>query len=349
MLKLPLFISICPDDTKYLWQLRVQLYNFRKFGYSSNYHVLIFVPNSRLSLGPNPEINNLKKDFPETNFFIYEDHRNVERIGNIFNYQPVLRPWCLSEHFKKYKELEEEQIFYLDSDVIFTKYLDFSQFKADKCYLSPTPYIKASHFISKDMNVDSSKYEEFSKRDVLQEVANLCGIGKEKVLENDNNTGGAQSLLIGINHTFWTDVFNNSIEIRLHLQEFNRKFYVGNTPQEKEDNGLQSWAADMWALLYNLWKRDIKTDNPKELEFCWNTSPIELWESMYLYHDAGATSRFIGDGKQTFFKGDYNYNHIWNHPDIVTPFQQDLSYVSDSLCAKNYVHEINNCKLFFGL
>lgn len=348
MLKLPLFISCQPDDAKYLWQLRVQLFNFRKYGYSSNYHVLIFVPNSRIQMGENPEIYNLRRDFPETKFFVYEDFRNVERIGKIFDYSPICRPWCLSEHFKKYPQLEEEQIFYLDSDVIFTKSFDFSKFPANKCYLSPTPYIKASHFTSKDQNVKPELKEQYDQRDLCKEVAELCHISKEKVLENDHTTGGAQSLLSGIDYKFWNDVMNNSLEIRMHLIEANQKFFIGDTPQEKEANGIQSWAADMWALLYNLWKRDKVTETPEELNFCWNTDNIEKWDTNYLYHDAGANSKYLNSNTLTFYKGNLAYSHIWNHPDLRTPFMDDLNYVSDKLCAKKYVEEIKNCKDFFG-
>lgn len=347
MIKKPLFISVQPDDMKYCTQIRVQLFNFRKYGYSSNYHVIFFQPHSRLDL-PNPEIENLVRDFPEAKFFVYKDFRNIERLGKIFDYQPILRPWCLHEHWTKFPELEFEQFFYLDSDVIFTKYLDFNPLDNKTQWLSSTPYIGVDHFNSKQDNVRADKAEEYFKRNIVSELGELVGIKEEIIIKNDSTVGGAQYLLYGIKPEFWNLVINNSIEIRSHLKEFNQKYFVGNTPQEREVNGLQSWCADMWALLYNLWKEGYTTQTPEELNFCWNTDLMEKWETNYLYHDAGTSGEWVGD-KKTYYKGKESYNHIWNHPQLRTPFQDDLTDISPELCSSKYVEEILACKSYFNL
>lgn len=346
--KKPLFISIAPDDTKYLVQLRVQLFNFRKYGYSSNYHALIFVPNSRLPIGENPEIRNLVRDFPETKFFVYKDYRNIERLGKIFDYQPILRPYVLTEHWKAFPELEFEQFMYLDADVIFTKELDFSKFNNKTAWLSATPYIKIEHFESKQDNVRADKATEYFKVDIVKELAELIGITKELIVSNNGTVGGAQYLLYGITEKFWDKVLNDSINIRTHLKEFNQRYFIGNNQKEKESNGVQSWCADMWAMLYNLWREGYKTEIPQELNFCWNTDSIDKWKTNYLYHDAGTASEWVGD-KKTYYKGKEEYTHIWTETKLRTPFMDDLSDISPELCSYNYVSEILSVKNFFNL
>lgn len=346
--KKPLFISVQPDDTKYLTQLRVQLFNFRKYGYSSNYHVLIFVPNSRLGIGENPEIRNLVRDFPETKFFVYKDLRNTERLGKIFDYQPILRPYTLHEHWKAFPELEFEQFMYLDADVIFIKELDFTKFDNKTAWLSATPYIGVDHFNSKLHNVKADKLEEYTKRNIVSEIGELVGIRGKTIVENNNTVGGAQYLLYGIKPEFWNSIINNSIEIRSHLKEFNQKYFIGNTPQERESNGVQSWCADMWAMLYNLWKEGFQTEIPEELNFCWNTDSIDKWNTNYLYHDAGTSGEYVGD-KKTYYKGKESYNHNWTETNLRTPFMDDLSDISPDLCSYNYVQEIIATKKFFNL
>jgi hypothetical protein len=105
---------------------------------------------------------------------------------------------------------------------------------------------------------------------------------------------------------------------------------------ESEDKGFQVWCADMWSVLYNLWKRDYKTECPPEMDFCWATDPIEKWDRVQIYHDAGASTRPIKEGHMLFHKRDSDY--INNQ---ATPFEKDLSFVSSEYCSKNYVREID--------
>ena len=64
---------------------------------------------------------------------------------------------------------------------------------------------------------------------------------------------------------------------------------------------LQIWCADMWAVLWNLWKRDRKTKIIKELNFTWATEPIVKWGENSIFHNAG-----INNNKdKAFYKANY--------------------------------------------
>lgn len=345
-MKKPLFISVQPTDNLFLSELRVQLNNFRKFNYSDNYHVLLFEPQSRLNM-PNPEVQNMVRDFPETQFYLYKDTSNLERLFKVFDYIPILRPWCLQEHYKKFPELSEQTVFYLDADVIFTKQMSFEEFKQDKSYCSRTKYIDGNYLQKKREDVIPSRLDLFDKVDIINEMAKICGITKDTILDNIENTGGAQYILNGVDSQFWTDVFNNSIELRMYLKEQNQRFFQGETALDRENKGFQSWCADMWAVLFNLWRRNIRTECPKSLDFAWATDPISKWEEVNLYHDAGYNGVPLEvDGKvhRLYYKNNENYKHIWNNPNIRTPFQDNLDWVSKDYCSWKYVENIQDSK-----
>ncbi len=342
------FISCQPDDKVFEWQIDVQLHNFRKYGYADRARVLVFLPSDRLHKGFNPGWKQLEKKYPEVKFFYYEDtedilNTSIRRIG----YIPLLRPWMLKKHFAEYPELEDKAIFYHDSDVIFTRRLDFTPFLYDgdeDCYLSDTrSYIAASYFDSKAKDVLESKKEDYAKIDVLDSSMKLFGLTRQDAVDNENGSGGAQYLLKNINSKFWEDVYEGCINIRTHLRNINTRYF------ESEDKGFQSWCADMWSVLWNLWKRGVKTYCPKELDFAWATDKISKWREVYIYHDAGAGSNPIyttePDGTKKehrlFFKREMKYVN-----NISSPLQEDLSYVSKDFCSSGYVREIEDCSRF---
>lgn len=166
------------------------------------------------------------------------------------------------------------------------------------------------------------KFEQFKLRDILNETAKSCGITREICVENKNNTGGAQYLLKNITAEYWDKVFNNSILIKFYLADINQQFMQGNTPNEKENNGFQSFCADMWAVLWTLWAEGKKTATPPELDFAWSTDEMASHTHEYILHNAGVTSdakirtRIKDENKNNieveapiFFKGAYTTKH----------------------------------------
>ena len=290
------FICVQPDDVYYTWQVHLWLESLREIGHSDKAIVLIFTPHYRKQSDRWQQIIDL---YPEAEFEFFMGTENLTRMLGI--YIPVLRPYCLSQYFKSHPELINSPIFYCDSDVLFTKNFDLSEYLNDDVnYLSDTnSYINASYFDSKIKDVLPEKQELYKNRDVLAEVASLIGITRETAQLNNLNSGGAQYLLKNIDSDFWTKVMNDCIVIRTYLQTINKEFF------ESENKGFQSWCADMWAVLWNLWFKNRETKVIKELDFAWASDPIEKLENVSIFHNAGIVSEFNGD-VPNFYKGKYH-------------------------------------------
>lgn len=330
-------ITAQPNDKYFCWQLRVQLHNLREYDLSDKYTALIWYHNNRKD-GEDfqADWDALKRDYPEANFVFYRDDTGeLHRLIRMFNYIPLLRPWLLQKYFRDKPELEYKAILYMDSDVIFTKKPTFEGLLDNEtCYLSDTTsYISAEYFDSKVKDVLAERLEAYKQVDVLDDLLKQFGLSRRVAEDNQKGSGGAQYLLKNINADFWRDVFEGCIKVKMNLANVNRSYF------ESEDKGFQSWCADMWSILFNLWKRDQKTECPKEMDFCWATDPIEKWDKVQIYHDAGAHTREIKPGHQLFLKREHNYIN-----NISTPFDDDLSFVSEEYCSKNYVKEIIEVK-----
>jgi len=91
---------------------------------------------------------------------------------------------------------------------------------------------------------------------------------------------------------------NDCLIIRKYLQHVNSIFFAS------EEKGFQSWCADMWAVLWNLWLRDQETKNIPEMDFSWASDPIEKVHKLGMFHNAGIISRDMG--YPAFYKGIYH-------------------------------------------
>lgn len=290
------FIQACPDDVYYTWQVNLWLESLKDIGHSDKAISLIFTPKGRAKNNKWKQIIDL---YPEAEFHFYEDEDSLNKLLGI--YIPVLRPYVLWKHFKLHPDLSQKAIFYCDSDILFMKDFNIDQFLEDDInYLSDTnSYISANYFDSKINQVLPEKLEEYKTRDILSEICSIIGITREIAEKNNNHSGGAQYLLKNVDSNFWSKVMNDSILIRTYLQQVNREFF------KDENEGFQSWCADMWAVLWNLWFREQETKVVPELNFAWSTDPIYKLETHTILHNAGIVSE-TGNGYPAFYKGKYH-------------------------------------------
>ena len=290
------FICAQPDDVYYTWQVHLWLESLKKLGHSDKAIVLVYTPSFREYNGKWEKIMEL---YPEAKFAFYKDSGDVSQYLGV--YIPILRPYCLMRYFQDNPDMVTKAVFYCDCDVIFTDKFDVDKFKDDDInYLSDTnSYINASYFDSKLRDVLLDKVEEYQTRDVLAELTSLVGITREIAEANNDHSGGAQYFLKNIDANFWKKVMNDCVLIRVYLQNINKEFF------KNEDKGFQSWCADMWAVLWNLWLRDQETKVIPELEFAWSSDRIEKLEKTTILHNAGIVANTQGD-IPTFYKGMYH-------------------------------------------
>ena len=332
------FICAQPDDTYYTWQVHLWLESLKEIGEIDKAIVLIFTPASRAF---NDKWQKIVDLYPEAEFNFYKDEENdVSKLLGI--YIPVLRPWLLWKYFKDHPEMSEKAIFYCDSDILFTDKFDIEKFLEDDInYLSDTnSYINAKYFDSKVHQVLPEKLEEYKNRDILSEIASVIGIDRQIAEANNEHSGGAQYLLKNIDYNFWSKVMNDCILIRTYLQKINREFF------KSEAEGFQSWCADMWAVLWNLWLRDQETKVVSELDFAWGPDPISKLDRCSIYHNAGIVAAEQG-GMPCFYKGKYHSGADPMkdpHLDVVLSNEKSKQH-----CTWYYASAVNNIKQKYNL
>lgn len=275
-------MCVQPDDFYFLWQVHLWIENLRNLGLSDKAVILVFTPADRKTT--NPQWKALEESYPEAEFHYYKDEHGIYPYMQM--YIPILRPYTLWRHFRAFPELSTKAIFYCDCDVLLTDKLDIDALIDDDVnYLSDTvSYIGAKYFDSKINDVLPDKLEAYKQRDVLGELASVIGISREICEENELNSGGAQYLLKNITASFWSKVMNDCIVIRTYLQRVNRDFF------ESESKGFQSWCADMWAVLWNLWYSNREVKVVPEMNFAWAPEPIEKLQTCGIFHNAGVNS-----------------------------------------------------------
>lgn len=299
-----IFVSVQPDSDYYVWQLMVQMKNFKKFGIE-NSAVVIFTYNPKT--GVNKTALKFERNTQAMVLYFPDNRSDYDR-----RYISSVRPYALVEFYVKYSHLfMDMNIFYHDSDILFTELPEFDSLsKENKIIVSDT------------ISYLGAKYVRSKGDELLNEMCSIVGIDPKVVINNEENTGGAQYFIpntVKLSAKFWNKVKLDSVALYDHMNSTAHKYLPSNP--------IQAWTADMWALLWNFWLLGYESKISKELAFSWATDPIESWKTKKIYHNAGVTS----DRKELFFKGNFMTK---------MPFGEDFSYVSERFCSKKYVEEI---------
>lgn len=255
-------LIVLPDCNYYLWQMLVQINNFRKIGYEED---VIFVIGFRGIQNSKTLDKIMIWSGAKCKYYMYKDDRED------LSYSPSMTANILKKFFKENPQFRGESFFYIDPDVIFKEKINFSNLENnDTWYLSDTrSYIK-------------SDYIKGKSEKLFYEMCNIVGINPKTVMENDENAGGAQCLVKNTDYEFWNKVEIDSIELYKHMKN-TENIYSPESP-------IQSWTAEMWSLLWNAWFFGHKTKIIKRLNFSWATDPIEKWNVTSIYHNAGAVN-----------------------------------------------------------
>lgn len=290
------FITCCPSDTYFTWQVHLWLESLREINKSDKAIVLIFKPLNRED---NPRWQQIIDLYPETEFVFYKDDGSIAPLLGI--YIPILRPYLMMKYSEDHPEIKDKALFYCDSDIIFTKNFDIDKFLDDNViYMSDTnSYINATYFASKLKDVIPAKVEDYKKIDVLDTAARIIGINREICEKNNMHSGGTQYLLKNVDADFWRKMLKDTIPLIQYMRGINREYF------ESESKGFQSWVSDMWSLLWNLWYRGYETMVVPELLFCWCHDPLTKLANCGIYHNAGATNEGTEDFP-VFYKGKYH-------------------------------------------
>lgn len=332
------FITVQPDDMHFLWEVEVQINNLRKYNLSDKLKVLVYWEQTETKFSVNLQWLVLSRKYPEVEFAFYRNDDADLPLSIIKNvYVSALRPYCLKKYWTAHPELKDKAVFYLDSDVVFIKHPNLDELiNNDICYVSNTRgYLGIEYMRNKalEAGLDQDHFIEIA--------AKIVGIDKEVIIANDEHCGGAQYLLKGITADFWEKVQQDCILIRNRFKVENIRHFqeLGAKRPDKnvENAGIQSWCADMWAVLYNLYYYNLKVEAPEQLEFIWSTDRLDhVPEYKTILHNAG-----VGPDNNSFLFDKIRYRYGNPYMDK-WPFEEDFGYVSSEYASSLYVKEIKD-------
>lgn len=303
-----IFIQVVPDQVYMIWQLYVQMKNFRIHGIEE-FAVIVVALNGTKQ--PTREMIEFQR-WTKARVVFYEDTRKSR------HYMPSIRPHLLAKYLKE--NPYPGALFYHDQDIIFIRKPDLAELmKGNVHYVSPgaqnylwTPYLK--------------KFKAY----IFPTMCEIVGISPAKVMANDPNCGGAQYVLKNITYEFWEKVEQDCEALYIYMTDavFTgiRKYKpTENLPEENK--AIQKWCADMWAVLWNLLLiGEVKHNDT--IDFSWPWEPLE--QAKPIFHNAGVTA---SNSDKYFMKGSF-YSTM--------PFGQKFDYVDKNCVQRQYVDLIES-------
>lgn len=288
-------MCVQPCIPYYAWQIEVMLHNFQEVGIHDKYDIhLLFAYNIR-ERNWKDNVAVIKKVEEKyagiARFFYYQDTRIYP-----ISYISSIRPNVLKQHFSAEYLNIADAVFYHDCDIVFTKFPDFFDgLLEDKNW-----------YVSDTRSYIGHKYISSKGDDVLSLMCRIVGISPQMVEEREEQSGGAQYLMKGVDYHFF-DKMEKDCEVLY------KDVNILNSQKKTLDpnhHELQIWCADMWAILWGAWLRGYDTKIIPEMDFCWATDRLESWDKKYIFHNAGVTD---SSKNNLFYKGDFRVNYPYNH------------------------------------
>lgn len=305
-----IYLSVQPDQPYFHWQVEVYVNNFKKVGINPNKIEVVFLYNSE----PSPEARALQQKYNTVRFFFYPDDRHDK------SYIPSIKPWGVFKHLQSFPNLNDEAIFYHDSDIIFNEKIDEARFeRGSDWFLSDTvSYIGYDYIASKGT-------------EQLIEMLDVLRIDRNLVKNNQRNSGGAQYIIKKTTAAFWYKVYEDCPKLYNVMEKWEGRYaqrmpfgYSGQTYHP-----IQKWCAEMWSTLWNAWQFGHTTVVDRELDFSFATDTYDRSGQLKIVHNAGVTEK---DANRLFFKGAY----IFKDPFVI----EDFSWVDVKTASKRYVEAI---------
>ena len=287
-----IFVSAQPDSIYFHWQVELYLYQFAKHGpeIADRCYALLGYRGK-----PTAYAQELATKFKHV--ILYEDTRNLS-VPNF--YIPSIRPHLLKQFFAAHPDLGAS-VFYHDSDIFLVNLPHFELMLEDATsYVSDTISYIGYDYIKGCQDRYKAVHTALPENDLINKMCECVGISSELVKINQPNSGGAQYLLKNIDAAFWTEA-----ETACQTLYALTKVYDVAHPIAA---GLQIWTADMWIVLWLLWKRGSQTRIHKELDFSWGTYTAKDYHTINIFHLAGVTS---DNCKGKFYKGAYTNKNVF--------------------------------------
>ena len=270
------FVCAQPATTFYIWQVETVINNFLKNGiHGSNIDILLAITDDIIP----EDWDTLRNHYSNVNFFFYNDTREDK------SYLPGIYFYLLKKYVES-NDLTNTALFLHDSDIVFTKRVEFSSMVDDDIwYMSDT-----NSYINYD-------YIQQKGNHVYEDMCDIIGIDKLVPKLMNSNSGGAQYIIKNTTADFWDKVEKDSLKLYNHFCATEHLHIQKND----HDYPIQKWTAGMWAILWNAWLHGHETKVDSRLDFGWSTNPISDVDKYCILHNSGVLSSNGG----LFFKTDY--------------------------------------------
>jgi hypothetical protein len=254
----------------------------------------------------------------DTNFIFFEDEIPNRR------YIPSIRPNLIKRFLQRNPHLSREYIFFHDTDIIFREVPQFLGMQDNRWHLANTnSYINHSYLETTGNNA--------------QNMCNIVGIDLNIIIQNNENSGGAQ--YFGKNNSFemWDKIEKDSEALFRYLEpiQTEERLIRENGGKTKHLNIIQAWTAGMWAELWNIWLFGNKTVIDDELSFSTGTGSIEDYYKHKIFHNAGVEKK---DSETCFYKGSFYNTYPFDSKEIYKDIEKKAMYF--------YLREISDCRMW---
>ncbi len=310
-----IYLSAQPDKYYFLWQLRLQLFNFSSLEIPrEQIHVLIgFDPEK----GLHPHFQPFVESNLYAQVFVYPDRRVDKR------YEASIVQHLIAQHLTVYPELEKETLFVHDSDMVFRTLPDINTLLFDdQWYASYSGWYMGGNYI-----VNNGGMKTFL------EMCEIVGIAPNLVLGEESFAGGAQYLLKHTTAAFWAKAERdgNALNALLKSQSNKQGIYNPDLP----DSGVNPWYGSMWSVWWNALLVGKRLHTDSRLNFCWADDPEAAWEACSILHYS-CKNATVRKGDPYFRKMTYVYT---------PPFYANLSHIDPCSCSGKLVGIIKqyNC------
>lgn len=272
------YVCAQPATHYYAWQVDAMLLSFKENGDMplENVHCVCALLSDN---EPHEWFEKVKKkwELQGVKFNYYKDTR-VKK-----SYVSSIRPHILEKHWKQFPWLEAKTIMYHDCDIALHHPMPL--------YDKIQPGLEKTCFLSDTISYIGAEYIESKGHGLFEEMCEIAELEPNFVRLKESESGGAQYLLKpGIDAKFWEETYDLGEELFNKITERVKSIQK----EEPEWHSLQIWCADMWAILWMLWKRGYSTPCAKDLDFTWGTFK---WTHKHhsIYHNAGIVEEKINE------------------------------------------------------
>jgi hypothetical protein len=307
-----IFISAQPDEVYFHWQVELYLYQFSSHGIIDRCYAVFSYKGDE----PSSAVKDLQKKYK--NIICYKDERLTQPL-----YKPLVRPYLLQKFFKDYPALGKN-VFYHDSDIFLVKLPKFELLLgSEQAYVSDTINYIGYDYLSKCSARYKDKHADLQDDDLFIKMCELMNMRPDMIKERDSTSGGAQYLLKNIDSTYWERVETSTEKLYTFFKAYEKEYPIAHH--------VQSWATDMWTVLWEYWRTGNTTIVHDELKFSWATDNVSNYFKQNIFHLAGVNAKM--DDK--FYKGAYHTKNVFKeylrNPaifDKISPLNATYEYVA---------------------